>query len=60
MHIILNAFSFLREKLTQNGFPYLNASLEIKEGMRVVDVIEFYGFGTKFGRSSFCEPSGCS
>lgn len=43
MHIILNAFSFLREKLTQNGFPYLNASLEIKEGMRVVDVIDFMG-----------------
>lgn len=43
MHIILNAFSFLRVKLTEKGFPYLNASLEIKDEMRVVDVIDFIG-----------------
>lgn len=43
MHIILNAFSFLRVKLTQKGFPYLNASLEIKDGTRAVDVIDLMG-----------------
>ncbi len=43
MHIILNAFSFLRTKLTEKGFSYLNFPLDIKEGMRVVDVIDFLG-----------------
>ena len=47
MHIILNAFSFLRVKLTEKGFPYLNASLEIKDEMRVVDVIDFIGLAQK-------------
>lgn len=43
MVIILNAFSFLREKLTEKGFSYLNASLEIEEGMCVMEVIDWMG-----------------
>lgn len=43
MHIILNAFSFLREKLTQKGFDYLNAPLEIPEPMNVQMMIDWMG-----------------
>lgn len=43
MRIILNAFSFLRVKLTERGFSYLNVPLDIEEGMRVKDIIDFLG-----------------
>ena len=31
MHIILNAFSFLREKLKQKGIPYLDATWVVED-----------------------------
>lgn len=43
MHIILNAFSFLREKVVQKGFSYLNAKVELKEGISVKELIDFIG-----------------
>lgn len=44
MHIILNAFSFLREKLRAKNIAYLDANLEIKEGINVHQLVEFLGF----------------
>ena len=43
MHIILNAFSFLREQLTQKGFAYLNAPMDVEEGMSVNELIAWMG-----------------
>ena len=43
MHIILNAFSFLREKFTQKGIPYLNASWVVEDKTRIVDLIDSLG-----------------
>jgi len=39
MTIILNAFSFLREQLSQKGFAYLNAPMTIQENMSVNELI---------------------
>ena len=47
MHIILNAFSFLREKLTQKGIPYLNASWVVEDKTRIVDLIDSLGLDQK-------------
>ena len=41
MHIILNAFSFLREKLKAKGIAYLDARMEIEEGINVHQLIAF-------------------
>lgn len=43
MHIILNAFSFLREKLQAKNIAYLDAVIEIKKGMSVHQLVEFLG-----------------
>ena len=43
MHIILNAFSFLREQLSQKGFSYLNASMNIEDDMSVNELIHWMG-----------------
>jgi sulfur carrier protein ThiS len=47
MHIILNAFSFLREKLKQKGIPYLNASWVVEDKTRIVDLIDSLGLEPK-------------
>lgn len=47
MHIILNAFSFLREKLKQKGIPYVNAPWIIEDKTRIVDLIESLGLEQK-------------
>lgn len=43
MHIILNAFSFLREKLKQKGIPYLDAQWSVNDNTRIVDLIDSLG-----------------
>ncbi len=43
MHIQLNAFSFLREKLKQKGIPYLNAQWAVDEKTRIIDLIHSLG-----------------
>lgn len=43
MHIILNAFSFLREKLQQKGIPYIEASWVVDDKTRIVDLIDTLG-----------------
>ncbi|ACZ12716.1 MoaD/ThiS family protein [Sulfurospirillum deleyianum] len=43
MYIILNAFSFLREKLKQKGIPYLDAQWRINEQTRICDLIDSLG-----------------
>lgn len=43
MHIILNAFSFLREKLQQKGIPYIEASWVVDDKTRIVDLIDALG-----------------
>lgn len=43
MHIILNAFSFLREKLKQRGIPYIDAPWVIDDKTRIVDLIDSLG-----------------
>lgn len=43
MYIILNAFSFLREKMVQKGFSYLNAQVELPAGISVKELIDFIG-----------------
>lgn len=47
MHITLNAFSFLREKLEQRGIPYLNAPWVVDDKMRIVDLIDSLGLEQK-------------
>lgn len=47
MHIILNAFSFLREKFTQKGIPYLDAPWVVDEKTRIVDLIDALGLEQK-------------
>lgn len=44
MYIILNAFSFLRKKLQDKQIAYLDARMEIHEGMNVHQLIQFLGF----------------
>lgn len=44
MHIILNAFSFLREKLQQQGIAHIEAPYEVAQGMCVHELIERLGF----------------
>ena len=43
MHIIYNAFSFVREKLSKQGLGYLNVSYEVEEG------IDAHGLIAKLG-----------
>lgn len=43
MRIILNAFSFLREKLTDQGYNYLNAPLILPENISILSLIDFMG-----------------
>ena len=43
MHIILNAFSRLREKLTEQGYSYLNAPMSLPEDMSIESLIDFMG-----------------
>ncbi|MBF0199777.1 MAG: MoaD/ThiS family protein [Desulfamplus sp.] len=38
--ITFNAFSFLQKKLTENGFPFANACLEIPENISVFQLME--------------------
>lgn len=47
MHIILNAFSFLREKLKQRGIPYIDAPWVIDDKTRIVDLIDSLGLEQK-------------
>lgn len=44
MDIILNAFSFLRKKLQAKQIAYLDARMEIQEGMSVHELIQSLGF----------------
>ncbi|WP_263833769.1 MoaD/ThiS family protein [Sulfurospirillum oryzae] len=44
MHIILNAFSFLREKLKVQGIAHIEAPYEVVQGMRVKELIDSLGF----------------
>lgn len=39
MRITLNAFSFLRKTIAQNGFGYLNAPMVIKDGTTIEELI---------------------
>lgn len=43
MLIILNAFSFLREKLKAHQFAYLDAQMTIPEGTNVHQLVSFLG-----------------
>ena len=43
MHIILNAFSLLREKLTKQGYCYLNAPMSLPENMSIQGLIDLMG-----------------
>ncbi|MBP1680009.1 MAG: molybdopterin converting factor, small subunit [Proteobacteria bacterium] len=43
MHIILNAFSFLREKLKQQGIPYVDAPWVVEDKICIVDLIDSLG-----------------
>lgn len=43
MYIILNAFSFLREKLRVKQVAYLDAHIEVHEGINVHQLVEFLG-----------------
>ena len=47
MHIILNAFSFLREKFKQKGIPYVNAPWVVDDKTRIFDLIESLGLEQK-------------
>lgn len=47
MHIILNAFSFLREKLKQRGIPYIDAPWVVDDKTRIVDLIDSLGLEQK-------------
>ncbi len=47
MHIILNAFSFLREKLKQKGVPYVEAPWVVDDKTRIVDLIDSLGLEPK-------------
>lgn len=47
MHIILNAFSFLREKLKQKGIPYVDAPWVVNDKTRIVDLIDSLGLEQK-------------
>ena len=53
MHIILNAFSFLREKLNEKGIPYLNASWVVEDKTRIVDLIDALGLEQKEVEAAF-------
>ncbi|MDD2384759.1 MAG: MoaD/ThiS family protein [Sulfurospirillaceae bacterium] len=43
MHIILNAFSFLREKLTDQGYNYLDAPMSLPENISIGGLIDLMG-----------------
>lgn len=43
MYIILNAFSFLREKLKAKGIAYLEAPTQIPQGIDVHQLVAFLG-----------------
>ena len=43
MHIILNAFSFLREKLQKKGISYIDTPWVIDDKTRIVDLIDALG-----------------
>ena len=47
MHIILNAFSFLREKFKQKGIPYVYAPWVVDDKTRIVDLNESLGLEQK-------------
>jgi len=47
MHIVLNAFSFLREKLKQKGIPYIDSRWEIEDKTSVDGLIDSLGLEQK-------------
>ena len=60
MTIILNAFSFLREELSQKGFSYLNASMQIDENMSANELIAWMGLDTSRVEAVFINHKVCS
>ncbi len=47
MQIILNAFSLLREKLTRQGYCYLNAPMNLPENISIQGLIDLMGLEQK-------------
>lgn len=47
MFIILNAFSFLRKQLSEKGFAYLNAPMQLPDGISANGLIEHMGLEQK-------------
>ncbi|MDD3342398.1 MAG: MoaD/ThiS family protein [Sulfurospirillaceae bacterium] len=47
MQIILNAFSFLREKLAERNIAYLNAPMNVPEKMSILGLIDSIGLDQK-------------
>lgn len=40
MHIVLNAFSFLRAKIAQKGFGYLDEVITLEEGANICALMD--------------------
>ena len=53
MYIILNAFSFLREKLNAKGIAYLDATTEVPEGIDVHQLVTFLGLESHAVEAAF-------
>ncbi len=46
-NIIFNAFSFLQKKCRQNQIAYMDAEIQIPDGIRVKELIHHFNFESK-------------